>query len=61
MSGTPYDKYKGLPAWSVLDGAIDRLVANNDIKETTDRSYIIGYLVKVLAESGIITEEKSRD
>ena len=59
MNNAPYEQFKGLPVWSVLDQAIEKLVKNNDIKETTGRAYIVGFLVKALVESGITMEKKS--
>ena len=43
-----------MPAWKIVDEAISALVANQDIKEATDRCYIVGYLIKCLVEAGAI-------
>ena len=48
MKKRPYDQYKKLKAWKILEQVFEDLVENNDIKETTDRYYIIGYILKNL-------------
>lgn len=48
----PYQQYMDSSLWQIIDKAIDDLVENKDIEETTHRSYIVGYLCKQLAESG---------
>jgi hypothetical protein len=54
----PYCKYEAGLAWKIVDEAIADLVANQDIRETTPRQYIVGYLVKALVEGGVINPEK---
>ena len=54
----PYHQYEGTQSWKIVDTAISDLAANQDIKETTARGYIVGYLVKSLAESGVLTEKQ---
>jgi len=44
----PYKKYEATPEWKVLWESIDDLVKNKDVTETTDRSYVVGYLVQQL-------------
>jgi hypothetical protein len=46
----PYKEFVDTPIWLALDEAISDLVDNNDIKETTARRYIVGYLCKKLAK-----------
>ena len=50
----PYHELEAMPAWKIVDEAISALVANQDIKEATDRCYIVGYLIKCLVEAGAI-------
>jgi len=45
----PYQKYVPTKLWKVLDRAVDDLVKNRDIVETTNRVYIVGYLCKAVA------------
>jgi hypothetical protein len=58
MNRHPYSQYEGLLAWRVIDEAVSALAANQDIKEMTGRSHIVGYLVKRLVDAGATTAEK---
>jgi hypothetical protein len=49
----PYEEYKDTKIWNVIEFAVSNLVDNSDVEEKTDRRYIVGYLCKALAESGI--------
>jgi hypothetical protein len=44
----PYEKYESSRIWKAIDDAISDLVDNGDVKETTRREYIVGYLCKKL-------------
>lgn len=57
MSSGLYHEYEGLVAWKVIDEAVSSLVANQDLKEMTARSHIVGYLVKRLIETGVVTTQ----
>jgi hypothetical protein len=46
----PYDSNKGSQVWIVVENAIQDLVNNNDIVETTTREYIVGYICKKLEQ-----------
>ena len=46
----PYEEYVDNSLWQVVSKAIEDLVNNGDIKETTNRKYIIGYLCKKISE-----------
>ena len=50
----PYMQYEALRVWSVLDRAIDELVENKDLQETTARRYIVGFLCKALDDAGLV-------
>lgn len=52
---TPYYKYKQLKAWHVIEGAITDLVDNQDLKESTNRDYIIGYIIKCLDNKQLLS------
>lgn len=52
----PYAQYKNHPAWKVLDRAIEDLVENQDLVETTVRKCIIGYLIKRLVAHGLLKD-----
>lgn len=45
----PYDMYRSSALWKPLEQGIADLVENQDIQETTDRYYIVGYLCKILS------------
>jgi hypothetical protein len=51
--GFPYEKSENTALWSVVNHAIEDLVKNTDIIETTNRRYIVGYLCKALCEAEI--------
>lgn len=44
----PYKALEGSPTWERVDLAISALVKNGDLKETTRREYVVGYICKVL-------------
>jgi hypothetical protein len=46
--GFPYEQYRGTETWKIVDVAISDLVKNQDIAETTQRDYIVGYLCQKL-------------
>jgi len=54
----PYQEFEALPVWAVLGRGIEELRANGDIEEKTARRYIVGYLAKMLHESGLIVAEQ---
>jgi hypothetical protein len=47
-SNFPYEMYMDAPVWEVVNAAIDDLVKNGDLVETTRRDYIVGYICKKL-------------
>jgi len=49
-SAFPYDSYKGEKIWRVVEKAMQDLVENHDIVETTHRDYIVGYICKMLEQ-----------
>lgn len=54
MSKThPYKQYEDGPVWRVLEKGIKALVKNGDLKETTARSHVVGYLAQLLHEAGV--------
>jgi hypothetical protein len=58
MNNRLYDKYLNFKIWKILDKAIADLADNGDIEETTQRYYIIGYLIKILDEANLLKEKK---
>ena len=49
----PYALYQNTHNWALLSGAIDDLVKNRDLVVQTDRTYIVGYLCKILVEGAL--------
>jgi hypothetical protein len=49
--GHPYLMYAHDPNWRILNQALDALVANGDLQESTNRVYIVGYLCQALSSS----------
>jgi len=47
-SASPYETQKGTPVWRIVDNAINDLVKNKDLVETTHRDYIVGYICEKL-------------
>ena len=50
----PYNKFTNSKLWQVISNALDDLIKNQDIKERTNKEYVIGYLCKKIIESKII-------
>ncbi len=46
----PYVDYAADPVWPLIEKGIDDLVKNKDLIEQTDRSYVVGYLCKVISK-----------
>jgi hypothetical protein len=53
---TIYDQFKPLPAWTVVDQAVNDLIENNDVIEQTLHYYVVGYIVKALSEADLLKE-----
>jgi hypothetical protein len=47
-SVSPYETQKGTQVWRTVNKAINDLVKNKDLIETTDRDYIVGYICEKL-------------
>ena len=45
-----YKQLENTPLWAVINKGIEDLVENNDIEETTNREYIVGYLCNLILE-----------
>lgn len=46
----PYEIFEETPLWDIINKGINDLVENNDIEETTQREYIVGYLCELIYE-----------
>jgi hypothetical protein len=56
FAATAYLEFRDYPAWTVVDRAINDLIENQDIDETTVHELIVGYIVKSLVEAGVLTQ-----
>lgn len=45
----PYKQSENTPLWEAINKGIDDLVVNNDIEESTQWEYIVGYLCKLIS------------
>ena len=50
----PYKEFQDTEAWSVVDNAIEQLVENKDLMETTARRYIVGFILKQLDDNKLL-------
>ena len=46
----PYKKYESHPYWKRIEKGISDLVENQDLVERAARSYIVGYLCKMVLQ-----------
>lgn len=56
MKKRPYDTYKYLTAWSVLENTINELKENKDLTITTDPYYVIGYILKTFDDHNLLKD-----
>jgi hypothetical protein len=54
---SPYDAQKGSPVWKIVDEAINDLVKNKDLVETTRRDYIVGFICEKLLRTLPMTDD----
>ena len=50
----PYKKFQTTEAWKAVDSAIEQLVKNKDLTETTARRYIVGLILKQLDDNKLL-------
>jgi hypothetical protein len=55
----PYKKLENTELWKAVEKAITNLESNQDLKFTTRREYIVGYICKQLEENGVSVQLKS--
>jgi hypothetical protein len=53
----PYEKFQATKAWNIVDDTIGQLVENKDLAETTARRYIVGFILKQLADNKLLKED----
>ena len=54
----PYSEFLNTSVWDVLDQAIQDLIDNQDIEETTDRKLIVGYILSKMNENKLLNFDK---
>jgi hypothetical protein len=50
-----YLEYRDCDAWDVVDRAINDLIGNQDLEETTVHQLVVGYIVKALVEAELVS------
>lgn len=50
---TPYECYRKLPEWNIIEYRLEQLIDNQDVKLFTSIDYIIGHLIE-----GLIKEDR---
>jgi hypothetical protein len=53
-----YNQLQATETWSVVDDAIKQLAENKDLVETTDRRYIVGFILKQLDDNKLLKTVK---
>jgi hypothetical protein len=49
-----YKQLQVTETWGVVDSAIKQLAENKDLVETTDRRYIVGFILKQLDDNKLL-------
>jgi hypothetical protein len=49
-------RFRHYPAWGVVDRAVNDLIENDDLEETTVHELIVGYIVWQLAEANLVAK-----
>lgn len=52
----PYDQYEQTRLWHVIEAAFTELEHNQDVRLTTARPYVVGYLCQQLAGQRLVTD-----
>lgn len=52
---TPYEKYRELPEWDIIEHRLEKLINNQDVKLFTNIDYIVGYLIEGLMREDSIS------
>lgn len=51
MQAFPYEDIYDTELWWIIDGALEALEANQDVKITSPRRYVTGYICRSLVEA----------
>ena len=53
----PYTEFEDTALWKVVDAALAELEQNRDVKLSTAREYVVGYLCQQLASRKLVTDD----
>lgn len=56
MANHPYEKFENTKLWRVIEQSISDLEDNQDLKLSTVREYVIGFICKKLDEHKLLNE-----
>ena len=51
----PYGEFEGTRLWATVDAAVAELAQNRDLRLTTAREYVIGYLCRALTLQELVS------
>ena len=52
----PYTEFEDTALWKAVDAALAELEQNRDVKLSTAREYVVGYLCQQIAQQKLVTE-----
>ena len=53
----PYTEFEGTALWKAIDAALAELEQNRDVKLSTAREYVVGYLCQQLASRKLVSDD----
>ena len=53
----PYTEFEDTALWKAVDAALAELEQNQDVKLSTAREYVVGYLCQQLASRKLVTDD----
>jgi len=53
----PYTEFEHTALWKAVDAALAELEQNRDVKLSTAREYVVGYLCQRLAGQKLVTDD----
>jgi hypothetical protein len=57
----PYQDLESLPIWNILSEGLKELEDNRDLAITTDKRYVVGYLLRKMTDKKDVSIDLSRD
>jgi G:T/U-mismatch repair DNA glycosylase len=55
----PYPEFENTALWKAIDTAVSELEQNQDIKLTTAKDYVVGYLCQQLTRQKLINDDSA--